>query len=98
MKNKIGFILPPIILAIVTVIWYFCRDGRWYGYRDEVLFAPLRLIHIALPLFYLIAMIVNIVSPKEKSPHKIFYIIASIVLMSGSFIGALVFLIMTSGL
>ena len=97
MKNKIKFILPPIILAIVSLIWYFGGDGRWYDYRDEVMFMPLMILHVALPIFYLIALIVNIVRPKESSKHKVFYIVSSIVLMIVTFFGLLLFGIMTSG-
>ena len=97
MKNKIKFFLPPIILAIVSLIWYFGEEGRWYDYRDEVMFMPLMILHFALPIFYLIALIVNIARPKERSEHKVFYIVSSIVLMIVTSFGLLIFGIMTSG-
>ncbi len=100
MKKKILFILPPIILAIVSLIWYFGEEGRWYDYRDEVMFMPLMILHVALPIFYLIALIVSIVRQirrDTRSSSNLFYLISSAVLSIVCFIGFVVFCIFTSG-
>lgn len=100
MKKKIVFILPPIILVIVTLIWYFGEDGRWYYYRNELPFYPLFILHILMPVFYLVSFIVSVVRQirrDTRSPSNLFYLITSAVLSIICFIGFVVFGIFTSG-
>ena len=100
MKNKILFFLSPIVLALITCIWLFYKDGRWYSYRQEWLWLPLMLVHLLLPLFYLTVLIVRIIrhiNKNKRSDSDIFYIISSIVMMIVCSIGWLTFLIFTSG-
>ena len=100
MKNKIKFILPPIILAIVTLIWYLCPGGRWYYYRNELPFYPLFILHILMPVFYAAAFIVSVVRQirrDTRSSSNLFYLISSAVLSIVCFIGFVVFGIFTSG-
>ena len=100
MKNKILFIVPPVILAIITCIWLFCKDGRWYSYRQEWLWGPLFVMHLLFPLFYFVAFIVRIIrhaNKDKRSSSDVFYIVSSIVMTVVCFVGLLVFLIFTSG-
>jgi hypothetical protein len=101
MKNKILFFLSPIAVAMITWIWLFYKDDRWYYYRQEWPWLPLMLIHLLLPLFYLTVLIVRIIrhaNKNKRSDSDIFYIISSIVMIIASTIGLLSFLIFTSGL
>ena len=101
MKKKICFILPPVILAVTTLVWLFYKEGRWYTYRNELPFYPLMALHFLLPVFYNIAFIVSIIRQIRKgtrSRSNIVYIIASAVLTVLCYIGAFFFLAFTSGM
>ena len=101
MKKKVLFILPPIVLAIITYIWLFYKSGRWYSYRDELMYLPLFYMHIIMPIIYLIALIRYIVKSTENTNPKIsylFHIIASIIIMVWGFFGFFAFIIFTSGM
>ncbi len=101
MKHKIIFLCPPIVLAIVTCTWLFYKDGRWYTYRQEWPWYPLLFLHLALPLFYLIAFIVVMIrhfNKAKRSSSDTFYIVTSIVMNVICCIGLLVFMIFTSGM
>ena len=100
MKKKIQFLVPPVILAVVTLIWLFYKDGRWYSYRQEWPWGPLFVMHLLFPLFYLVALIVSIIrhcNKDKRSSSDAFYIASSIVMSALCFIGLLTFLIFTSG-
>ena len=100
-RDKILFILPPIVLALLTIIWYVRADGRWYSYRSEWEFLPLLACHLIMPLYYLVRLIIAIVKQIDvstRSSENTFYIVASAILWLGCGFGVLVFLIFTSGL
>lgn len=100
MKKKIMFFIPPVILAVITIIWLFYKDGRWYSYHQELPWGPLFVMHLMFPLFYLIVFIVRIirhVNKDTRSSTDVFYIISSIVMTVICFVGLLAFLIFTSG-
>lgn len=100
MKNKILFIVSPIILAVITWIWLFYDSSRWYTYRQEWPWTPLFVMHLLFPVFYLIALIVSIIRHAKKdtrSSSNLFYIISSIVMGCLCFVGLLTFAIFTSG-
>ena len=100
MKKKIGFVLPPIILTILTWIWLFYKDGRYYEYNNEFLFLPLFFLHFALPIFYFIAMIVSIVrltNPATRTMSNVFYLITSIIFWLFGVVGLIAYFIITSG-
>lgn len=100
-NDKIKFILPPVILVIVTLIWYFVPDGRWYHYRDEWQFLPLLIGHLIMPVYYFVRLIIATVMQIKKdtrSSDNIFYIAASAVLCFLCVGGLFTFLIYTSGL
>lgn len=100
MKNKILFIVPPVILAVITIIWLFCEDGRWYSYRQEWPWGPLFVLHLLFPLFYFVMLIVRIIrhiNRDKRSSSDVFYIVSSIVMTIVCFVGLLSFLIFTSG-
>ncbi len=100
MRNKLFFILAPGILAVITWIWLFYENGRWYYYRQEWPFMPLLIIHLLLPLFYLVVFFVRIIrhiSKDKRSDSDLFYIISSIVMTVVCSIGLLAYLIFTSG-
>ena len=100
MKKKLAFILSPVVLAIVTLIWLFYKDNRWYTYRQEWLFGPLFVLHLLFPLFYLVMLIVMIikhVNTKTRADSDVFYIISSIIMNVVCIVGLLFFLIFTSG-
>ena len=99
-KNKILFILSPVILAIITCIWLFYKDDRWYTYKQEWPFIPLLCMHLLFPLFYVIMFIVRLIrhiNRNTRSDSDIFYIVSSIILTVICGVGLLVFLIFTSG-
>ena len=101
MKNKILFIISPVILAVITLIWLFHEDGRWYLYRQEWLWGPLFIMHILFPLFYITVLIVKIVrhiNKNTRSSSDVFYMISSVVMTVVCFAGLLSFLVFTSGL
>lgn len=98
MKKKIFFILPPVLLAIVTWIWLFYKDGRWYYYRQEWPFMPLMILHLLFPLFYLVAGVVSLVRLiGKKGGSTVFYLVSSIILTIVCFIGFIAYGIFTSG-
>lgn len=100
MKNKILFIVPPVILAVITLIWLFYDSTRWYTYRQEWLWGPLFVMHLLFPLFYIVMLVVMIVRHIRKDTRAssdVFYIVSSIVMSVACFIGLLTFLIFTSG-
>ncbi len=100
MRNKVIFILTPVILAIMTWIWLFYENGRWYYYRQEWPFLPLLIIHLLLPLFYFVVFLVRVirhVNKDKRSASDIFYIVSSIVLTIVCCVGLLSFLLFTSG-
>ena len=100
MKKRIQFLIPPVILAVITLIWLFYKDGRWYSYRQEWPWGPLFVLHLLLPLFYLVALIVRRIrffNKDKRSSSDAFYIVSSIVMSGLCFIGLLIFLIFTSG-
>ncbi len=101
MKQKIGFLVPPIVLAIVTYIWLFYKDGRWYTYREEWPWLPLFLLHLVFPLFYFVSFIVVLIrhfNEYKRTESDIFFIIASIIMNVFCCIGLFAFLIFTSGM
>ena len=51
-RNKILFFIPPVVLAVITWLWLFLVDGRWYSYKQEWPFLPLLILHLLFPLFY----------------------------------------------
>ena len=98
--KKVMFIISPIILAAITLIWLFYKDGRWYYYKQEWQFGPLLVLHLLFPLFYLVMLIVMIIkhaNPNKRADSDIFYIISSIVMNVLCFFGLIFFLIFTSG-
>ncbi|MCR5673154.1 MAG: hypothetical protein K6F87_05510 [Lachnospiraceae bacterium] len=100
MKRKIMFLIPPAILAVITNIWLFYKDDRWYYYRQEWPFMPLLVMHFLFPLMYLAALIVMIIkhiNKDKRTSSDVFYIISSIVMSVLCFAGLLLFLIFTSG-
>ncbi|MBR4573395.1 MAG: hypothetical protein IKO16_00650 [Lachnospiraceae bacterium] len=100
MKKKIMFVLSPVILAVITLIWLFYKDGRWYYYRQEWQWTPLFLMHLLFPAFYLVMLIVSIIrhaGKDKRSSSGLFYIISSIIMMIACSAGLLLFLIFTSG-
>lgn len=99
-KNKLLFFTPPVILAAITLIWLFYKSGRWYYYRQEWQWKPLFVMHLFLPLFYLITLIVSIVRLVQKdkrSSSGVFYLVSSILMSVICFGGLLLFVIFTSG-
>lgn len=100
MKKKILFFLPAVILTALTLFWLFYKDGRWYDYRSEWPFEPLLVLHLAMPLFYVVAGIVNLVRVlgKKKKGSELFYIISSIIMTVACFVGLLTFIVFTSGM
>lgn len=99
-RNKVLFILSPVILAVITCIWLFYKDGRWYDYKEEWQFAPLLIMHLLFPLFYFVMSIVRIIRHINKSTRDdsdVFYIVSSIILTIACGMGLIVFLIFTSG-
>ncbi|MCR5129085.1 MAG: hypothetical protein K6B69_13400 [Lachnospiraceae bacterium] len=99
-KDKIIFILPPVILAIVTFIWYFAVDGRWYQYRQEWAFGPLLVAHLIMPVYYFVRLIIAAImqiKADTRSLSNIFYIVASVVLCFFGVGGLFLFLVFTSG-
>ena len=99
--KKIGFVLPSVILTITTWIWLFYKDGRYYHYRNEPLFFPLVCLHLVIPIFYFVSMIVSIVrqiNQETRSSSNLFYLIASILLWLFGIVGILSFMIITSGM
>ena len=100
MKNKILFLIPPVILAFITFIWLFYEDGRWYSYKQEWEWGPLFVMHLLLPLFYIVALIVRIIrhlNKDKRSASDAFYIVSSIVMSVVCSFGLLTYLIFTSG-
>ncbi len=100
-SSKIRFFIPPVVLAAITLIWLFYKDGRWYVYRQEWQWAPLLVMHLLFPLFYFVVFIVMIirhVSKDKRSSSDTFYIVSSIAMTVLCFIGLLLFLIFTSGM
>ncbi|MCR5734469.1 MAG: hypothetical protein K6G22_07695 [Lachnospiraceae bacterium] len=100
MKKKILFLTPPVILAVITLIWLFYEDGRWYSYNQEWQWGPLFVMHLLFPLFYFVVFIVRIirhVNKDKRTSSDVFYIASSIAMSVVSFIGLLLFLIFTSG-
>ena len=100
LKEKITFILPPFILALLTIIWYVRADGRWYTYREEWEFLPLLLCHVIMPIYYLVRLIIATIKQinvSTRSNENIFYIVASAVLWILCGFGFFVFVIFTSG-
>ncbi len=100
-RNKILFVAPPIVLTILTLIWLFRKDGRWYTYRDEWEFIPLLICHIIMPLFYFVSLIVvtiRQINESTRSASNIYYIVASAILWLGGGFGFLLFIIFTSGM
>ena len=98
--KKVLFIIPPVILAVITFIWLFYKDGRWYSYRQEWPWMPLFFMHLLFPLFYFVMLIAGIIryaNKDKRSSSDVFYIVASIVMSVVCFIGLLAFLIFTSG-
>ena len=98
--NKLLFILSPVILAVITCIWLFYKDDRWYYYKQEWPFTPLLVLHFLFPLFYFVMFIVKIIRHINKNTRNdsdIFYIVSSIILTFVCGVGLLVFLIFTSG-
>ncbi len=101
MKNKILFFIPPVVLAVITWIWLFYEDGRWYYYRQEWQWMPLLLLHLIVPLVYLVVLIVRIirhVNKDTRTSSDTFYIVSSIVMSLVCFVGLFTFLIFTSGM
>ncbi len=99
-RDKILFIIPPIILAVLTLIWYFCKDGRWYSYKEEWEYLPLLACHAIMPVYYFIRLIIAVVkqiNASTRSSSNIFYIVDSAVLWIGCSFGLIVFFIFTSG-
>ncbi len=99
-RNKILFLVSPVVLAIITLIWLFYDTTRWYTYKQEWQWGPLFVLHLLFPIFYLVALIVNIVRHANKntrSSSDVFYIVSSIIMSVICFIGLLSFLIFTSG-
>ena len=100
MKKKILFIIPPVVLAVITIIWLFYTDGRWYSYKQEWPWGLLFVMHLLFPLFYFVALIVRIlrhVNKDKRSSSDAFYIVSSIVMSVVCFFGFITFLIFTSG-
>ena len=100
MKKKLLFFAPPVVLAVITMIWLFHEDNRWYYYRQEWPFEPLLLMHFLFPLLYVIALVVMIVrhiNKDKRSSSDVFYIVSSIAMTVVCFVGLVFFLIFTSG-
>lgn len=100
-RNKILFIMPPVILAVITWLWLFLVDGRWYSYREEWPFLPLLIMHLLFPLFYFIAFIVRIIkliNKKTRSGSDVFYIVSSVIMTIACIVGLFTFFVFTSGL
>ncbi len=100
-KDKILFVLPPVILAVVTLIWYCIPDGRWYYYRNEWEFLPLLICHMIMPVYYLVRLIIAVVMQIKvdtRSAFNVFCLVASGILCFLCAGGLLVFLIFTSGM
>ena len=101
LKKKILFLLPPFILALLTLIWLFYENGRWYTYRNEWEFLPLVICHVIMPLYYFIRLIIATIKQinvSTRSRDNIFYIIASAILWLGCGLGLFIFMIFTSGM
>ncbi len=101
MKKKIMFIAGPFILAIITAIWMFYKDGRWYYYRQEWEWLPLLVLYFLFPIFYLIAFLVSLIRVirKEKSSSSdVFYIASSIIMSAVSIMAFILFFFFTSGI
>ena len=100
-RKKILFILAPTVLAAITSIWLFYKDGRWYTYRDEWPFGPLLVLHLLFPLFYLSVLVVTTmrhVNKKTREKTDVFYTVSSIIMTVVCCLGLLAFLIFTSGM
>ncbi|MCR5702736.1 MAG: hypothetical protein K6G76_11410 [Lachnospiraceae bacterium] len=99
-KNKILFVIPPFILAVITWIWLFYKDGRWYYYRKEWPWSILLCFHLLMILFYFISGIVVIVRQivERKKASYVYYIVSSIILFVVCIIGFLAYAAFTSGM
>ena len=96
----LGFFMPPVVLTIITWIWYFCSSASWYTYQSDWAFKPLLILHLAMPVFYLVALVVAVIRKKALMGHKpsrVFYIVASIIMIFITLFGLLAFLVFTSG-
>ena len=101
MKKKIFYILSPVILAVITCIWLFYKDNRWYTYRQEWPFGPLFVLHLLFPLFYLVMfviMLIRQISKNKRSDSNVFYMLSSVILTVVCTVGFFVFMIFTSGM
>jgi len=99
-KEKILFVAPPIILALLTCIWYFGTKGRWYHYREKLAYKPLLVCHLIMPLYYLVRLIIASVKQSNvntRSSSNVFCIVVSIILCLLCIVGLFVFLVFTSG-
>lgn len=99
-RKKILFIASPVLMAVITLIWLFYKDGRWYTYRQEWPWGPLFVMHLLFPLFYVASLIVTIIrhiNKDKRSSSDVFYIVFSIIMSVVCFAGLLTFLIFTSG-
>ena len=100
MKKKLFFVLSPVMLSAVTLIWLFYEDGRWYTYSQEWPWMPLFFAHLLFPLFYLTVFIVRLIrhiNRNTRSDSDTFYIVSSIILSVVCFVGLFIFLVFTSG-
>jgi uncharacterized membrane protein YozB (DUF420 family) len=98
--KRLKLFIPPVVLAVITFIWLFCREGRWYTYHQEWPWVPLLILHILMPLYYLVMCIVTIVKHANKdkrTEHDMFNIIGSAVMIFVCCVGLLIYLIFTSG-
>lgn len=99
-RNKLLFLLPPVLLAVITWIWLFYSNDRWYSYKQEWPFMPLLIMHLLFPLFYPVMLIVRIIrhiNKNTRSDSDVFYIVSSIIMTILCGVGLLAFLIFTSG-
>lgn len=100
-RNKVLFILAPVVLAVITWLWLFLVDGRWYSYREEWPFLPLFILHLLFPLFYFVVFIVKIIrhiNKNTRADSDLFYIISSIIMTIVCNIGLFFFFVFTSGM
>ncbi len=101
MKKKVLYLLPSVILAVITWIWLFYKDGRWYTYHLEWPCIPLMILHMLLPLFYAVMFVVWLIRHLNKKTRKesdIYYLLVSVGLTVACTIGLLAFLMFTSGM
>ena len=98
-KKIFEFVLPAVILAVITYLYIFVRYvNNYFSLKEDLLFRSLSWLHMILPIFYLGCVIfftARQINQYTRSKKNLIFLITSIIVFIYEIIEYFAFVLLT---